>query len=62
MKTYPYMQRAAHSIEVPHVRNGRPGYRWAPGWEVVYSATRISAVTTYRDAQYLLSQAREGKV
>lgn len=56
---YPMLQRAPFDIEVPCVRNGKPGYRWAQGWNVIYHSKRVSAVGTYADTLRLLQQARK---
>ncbi len=32
--TKPQWMRKGARIEVPHCRNGRPGYRWVQGWQV----------------------------
>lgn len=55
---FPYIERT-HAIEVPCVRNGRPGYRWVPGWRVVYSPARVSMATYYNDARNMLAVAKK---
>lgn len=59
MKTdYPRIERAQHRIEIPHVSNGRPGYKWGQGWIVRYSVHRVSTAMRYREALDLLREEK----
>lgn len=46
-KTYPIIERAGFDIEIPHVRNGRPGYKWVTGWVVRFSESHVSLAMAY---------------
>lgn len=62
MKTdYPRIERAPHQIEIPHVLNGRPGYKWVEGWIVRYSLHRVSTPMRYQEALDLLIEEKEGR-
>lgn len=54
---YPRLERGPN-IEVPYCRNRRPGYRWAPGWVVHYSADRVSMPMPYGEARQLFSESK----
>ena len=54
---YPHMARDV-GIEVGHCRNGRPGYRWAPGWVIHFSPCSRSTPMRYQEAREYLAALR----
>lgn len=57
-KTYPRIERAGFDIEIPHVRNGRPGYKWVTGWVVRFSESRVSLAMAHRAALDYLAELK----
>lgn len=56
---FPKIERGCN-IEVPHCRNGRPGYRWVQGWVVRYSKDRVSLPMRLNEARDYLREVLKG--
>lgn len=53
--------RPGFRVEVPYSRNGRPGYRWVQGWQVLNPETGHWSVDVRRsDALAMVSAMRAG--
>lgn len=58
---YPRMVRDCQ-IEIPCIRDGRPGYKWVQGWTVEYSQHHRTIPMRYKEARLVLKEAKETHV
>ena len=52
--------RETHRIEVPRLRNGRPGYVWVQGWTYTTPAGGEAVADTWANTRHAINQDYPG--